>query len=146
MSSTGHLTVTQQLLGLTDTPASKDAADAYAIAIRRTIVAVLGIYRHRIANALMAVAGRGSDPVAGRHLLTAVIVGFIPAASSGLLLDSTIKEHLFGLWPVITAWIVGGIVILRWPDAAGQRGRALEITVRDGLIIGLVQCWPCGPA
>ena len=147
VSSTGHLTVTQQLLGLTDTPASKDAADAYAIAIQAgAIVAVLGIYRHRIANALMAVAGRGRDTVAGRRLLTAIIVGFIPAAIVGLLLDSTIKEHLFGLWPVIAAWIVGGIVILRWPDAAGQRGRALEmITVRDGLIIGLVQVlalWP----
>ena len=56
VSSTGHLTVTERLLGLTDTAAAKEAADAYAIAIQSgAILAVLGIYRRRIATALLAV-------------------------------------------------------------------------------------------
>ena len=98
--------------------ARAQSADAYAIAIQAgAIVAVLGIYRHRIANALMAVAGRGRDPVAGRRLLTAIIVGFIPAAIVGLLLDSTIKEHLFGLWPVIAAWIAAVSSVTPSPTA-----------------------------
>ncbi len=147
VSSTGHLTVTEQLLGLTDTDAGKDAADAYAIAIQSgAILAVLGIYRRRIATALLAVAGRGPDPVGGRRLAVAIVAGFLPAAIAGFLLGDLVKEHLFGLWPVVGAWFVGGIVILAWPPAANRTGRALEVlTLRDGLIIGLVQTialWP----
>lgn len=147
ISSTGHLTVTNSLLGLTDTEAMKDAADAYAIAIQAgAILAVVGIYRRRIGTSLAAIAGRGPDPVAGRRLLIATIVAFLPAAIAGFLLGDLIKEHLFGPWPVVGAWIVGGIVILVWPPSANRQGRALEvITWRDGLIIGLVQIlalWP----
>ncbi len=147
VSSTGHLTVTQDLLGLTDTDAAKDAADAYAIAIQAgAIVAVLGLYRRRIANAVLAIGGRGEDPVAGRRLATAIVLGFVPAGAAAFLLGDLIKEHLFGLWPVIGAWFVGGVVILLWPAAMGRTGRGLEvITWRDGLIIGLVQTialWP----
>jgi len=147
VSSTGHLTVTERLLGLTDTDAAKDAADAYAIAIQAgAILAVLGIYRRRIATALLAVVGRGPDPVGGRRLAVAIVAGFLPAAVAGFLLGDTIKEHLFGLWPVIAAWFVGGVVILAWPPAGGRKGRPLEaITLRNGLVIGLVQVlalWP----
>ena len=147
VSSTGHLTVTERLLGLTETDAAKDAADAYAIAIQSgAIVAVLGIYRRRIATALLAVAGRGPDPVGGRRLAIAIVAGFLPAAIVGFLVGDLVKEHLFGLWPVIGAWLVGGIVILAWPPSANRTGRALEVlTLRDGLIIGLVQTialWP----
>ena len=147
VSSTGHLTVTERLLGLTDTDAAKDAADAYAIAIQSgAILAVLGIYRRRIATALLAVAGRGPDPVGGRRLAIAIAAGFLPAAIVGFLVGDLVKEHLFGLWPVIGAWFVGGIVILAWPPSANRTGRALEgLTLRDGLIIGLVQTialWP----
>lgn len=147
VSSTGHLTVTQQLLGLTDTDAGKEAADAYAIAIQSgAIVAVLGLYRLRIATALLAVTGRGPDPVGGRRLAIAIVAGFLPAAIAGFLLGDVIKEHLFGLWPVIGAWFVGGLVILAWPPSANRPGRALEaLTLRDGLVIGLVQTialWP----
>ncbi len=147
VSSTGHLTVTQQLLGLTDTASGKAAADAYAIAIQSgAIVAVIGIYRRRIATSLLAIGGRGPDPVAGRRLLVAIIAGFLPAAAVGFLLGDLIKEHLFGLWPVIAAWFIGGIVILMWPQSANRQGRALEVmTLRDGVIVGLVQMialWP----
>jgi undecaprenyl-diphosphatase len=147
ISSTGHLTVTQDLLGLTETEAAKDAADAYAIAIQSgAILAVLGLYRRRILGALESIVGRGPDPDAGRRLLVALVAGFVPAGITAFLLGDLIKEHLFGLWPVIAAWFVGGVVILAWPDTAEKRGRALEvITLRDGVIIGLVQCialWP----
>ncbi len=147
ISSTGHLTVTERLLGLTETDAAKDAADAYAIAIQAgAIVAVLGLYRKRVTTALMAIGGRGPDPAGGKRMAVALFAGFVPAAIAGFLLGDAIKQNLFGLWPVIAAWVVGGIVILAWPDSSNRAGRALEsITLRDGLLIGVVQCialWP----
>ncbi|MCX6506781.1 MAG: hypothetical protein NTU96_06870, partial [Actinobacteria bacterium] len=49
ISSTGHLVVTQRILGIGDTDATKDAADSYAIAIQfGAILAVLVLYRKRI--------------------------------------------------------------------------------------------------
>lgn len=146
ISSTGHLLVTNSLLGLDDTDAAKEAADAYAIAIQAgAIVAVLGLYRHRVAGALMSVVGKGPDPAAGRRLLAALIIGFLPAAIVGVATKDLITEYLFGPWPIVAAWFVGGVVILMWPKIR-DGGRPLEvITWRDGLIIGLVQViamWP----
>lgn len=147
ISSTGHLTVTERLLGLSDTAAGKAASDAYAIAIQAgAILAVLGLYRRRIATSLLALVGRGSDPVAGRRLAFAVVAGFLPAAIVGLIFGDAIKENLFGLWPVVGAWLVGGVVILAWPGSANRAGRELgAITLRDGFIIGAAQVlalWP----
>ena len=45
ISSTGHLLVTQKLLGVGDTDATKDAADTYAITIQAgAILAVVVLY------------------------------------------------------------------------------------------------------
>ncbi len=145
ISSTGHLTVTEQLLGLTATPDAEAAADAYAIVIQAgAIIAVLGIYRARVTTALASIFGRGPDVDAGRRLLAALIGGFVPAALIGLALDDWIKERLFGIVPVVIAWVIGGVVILVWKRADGHR--PLEtLGLREGLVIGVAQAlamWP----
>lgn len=145
ISSTGHLTVTAQLLGLASSDALKAATDAYTIVIQAgAILAVLGLYRLRIANAVASIFGRGRDVDAGRRLLAALIGGFVPAAVLGLAFDDWIKEHLFGIWPVVAAWIVGGIAILAFSHTEGHR--PLEtLGLRQGLVIGVAQAlalWP----
>ena len=51
ISSTGHLVVTQRLLGIGENDATKDAADSFAIAIQfGAILAVLVLYRRRIVS------------------------------------------------------------------------------------------------
>ena len=145
VSSTGHLAVTNELLGLTDTPGGAEAADAYAIVIQAgAIVAVLGIYRARVANAIASVVGRGADPEGGRNLLRGLVGGFVPAALLGVLLLDTIKEQLFGIWPVVAAWILFGIVILLWRWPGGSKPLE-QMSLRDGLVVGGAQVlalWP----
>ncbi len=83
------------------------------------------------------------------------MIAFLPAAVLGAALDSKIESALFGPWPVVAAWIAGGILILvlertgRIPRGrsrpAGGRSRVVDITYRQALIIGLAQCvalWP----
>jgi undecaprenyl-diphosphatase len=145
ISSTGHLTVTQELLGLTASADAENAADAYAIVIQAgAIVAVLGIYRHRVANATASIFGRGEDVDAGRRLLAALVGGFVPAAILGLTLSELIKDRLFSVGAVVVAWIVGGIVILLWKRVDGNR--PLEtLGLTQGFIIGCAQAlalWP----
>jgi undecaprenyl-diphosphatase len=155
ISSTGHLLVTSRLLGLPDEKGSAglEAVNTYAIAIQfGAILAVLGLFRRRFVEMVEGLVGRNPE---GRHLLITLIIAFLPAAVLGAALDSKIEDTLFGPWPVVVAWIVGGILILvlertgRIPHgptpAAGGRNRLAAITYRQALIIGLAQCialWP----
>ncbi len=140
VSSTGHLLVAQRAMGI---PAS-EAANSYAIAIQAgAILAVLGLYRRRWMQIARGVQGR--DPV-GRRLGLCLIVAFLPAAVVGLALDKTIERWLFGPWPIVAAWALGGVLILVLDKRLRRDGRALEsITVRAALIVGIAQCaalWP----
>ena len=141
VSSTGHLLVTQRLLGI----GAGEAANAYAIVIQAgAIVAVFGLYRERIAQIARGAAGRDGP---GRRIGLALLVAFVPAAVFGLLADEAIERHLFGAWPVVAAWAVGGLLILAVaPRITPGRGRGLEaIAIRAALIIGFAQCaalWP----
>lgn len=106
VSSTGHLLVAQRAMGME----SSRAANAYAICIQAgAIVAVLGLYRQRVWQALRGLMGRDA---AGARLVRAIVVAFVPAALVGLALDDTIETYLFGMWPIVAAWAVGGLAIL----------------------------------
>jgi len=141
ISSTGHLLVTQRLLGLGD-GAGKTAADTYAIAIQLgAILAVVALYRDRVVQLLAGAVGRNED---GRRLLVRLLVAFAPAAFVGLVLSDLIKEHLFGPWPIVGAWAVGGIFLLWWRPQPGSASLE-EFTIRSAATIGVVQVlalWP----
>ncbi len=150
VSSTGHLLLATQVLGLTDTEAKKNATDAYVIVIQfGAIIAVLVLYWRRIWSMLRGIAGR--DP-AGRRLAVALVASVVPAVIIGVLGEQLLKDYLFHLWPITAAWFVGGVVILavvRHDEKSGRRpteGDALEeLTARRALVIGLLQCvamWP----
>ncbi|MDE0836884.1 MAG: undecaprenyl-diphosphate phosphatase [Akkermansiaceae bacterium] len=150
ISSTGHLIVAQRLMHIgTATGTDKLAADCFAICIQGgAILAVLGLYYKHVLKMLMGVLGR--DPE-GLKLAISVLVGFLPAAVFGLLLNDIIEEKLFGLWPVIFAWVVGGFAILwtvRWRKKNPPRGNGrdiLKLAWQSALFIGFLQCvamWP----
>ena len=146
VSSTGHLLVTQRILGIGDTDATKDAADTYAIAIQfGAILAVLVLYWQRIVSILRGLIGKDQD---GRQLLIVLVTAFLPAVVVGVILESKIKDHLFGPWPVVAAWLVGGAVVI-WlaPKIRAERPgfHITELTWRHGLVIGVAQVlalWP----
>jgi undecaprenyl-diphosphatase len=142
VSSTGHLLVAQRLMGIEE----NDAANAYAIAIQAgAILAVLGLYRARVHQMIRGVFG--ADP-AGKRLAVCVVLAFMPAAAMGLAFDDAIEAYLFGPWPVVFAWIAGGIVILLVSGRLkrDRSAKALEeLSWRAALVIGCAQClalWP----
>ena len=151
VSSTGHLLLAQRLMGID----SSTASDAFAICIQAgAILAVLGIYRQRVAQMVMGAVGRNK---AGQRLLINLLSAFVPAAVLGLLLEKPIKKYLFGgdewgLWPVVAAWFAGGMAILVVSVARRRRGTSPttgfdleQLTIRMALIVGFAQCiamWP----
>lgn len=148
VSSTGHLIVAQRFMGIGLEGQEKQAADCFAICIQAgAILAVLGLYWPRVKQMLLGLAGK--DPV-GLKILVAMVAGFLPAAVIGLLANDWIEARLFGLKPVVAAWLVGGVGILfvaRWmKQGGGSNGVDLAaITWKMALLIGLAQCvamWP----
>lgn len=158
VSSTGHLLLAQRIMGIgenrnlsaAEQERNKEAADAYAICIQAgAIIAVLGLYFRQVLRMLQGLLGR--DPL-GLRLCINVVVGFLPAAGIGLLFNKIIKEYLFGPWPVVIAWLVGGIAILavsyqrRGGNHLPKTASLLEgLTWKMALIIGFAQCiamWP----
>lgn len=142
VSSTGHLLIAQRLLGITD----DHAANGYAIAIQAgAIIAVLGAYRQRVA--IMSQGLLGKNPQ-GLHLTLCLLVAFLPAAVFGLLFDERIEQYLFGIKPVIAAWVAGAALILavgRWVDRRRNAAPLEHLGLRAAFLIGLVQClamWP----
>ena len=151
VSSTGHLLLAQRLMGI----ASSEVSDAFAICIQAgAILAVLGLYRARVAQMLSGLVGGNPE---GRRLAFNLVAAFIPAAVLGLLLEKPIKKYLFGgdawgLWPVVAAWFVGGVAILVVSLIRKRRGATPgmgldldQLTVRMAVIVGAAQClamWP----
>ncbi len=158
VSSTGHLLLAERIMKIGEDPAlsasrqerEKEAADAYTICIQAgAIVAVLGLYFQRVLQMFRGLAGR--DPE-GRRLLINIVAGFLPAAVIGLLFNKAIKAYLFGPWPVVAAWLVGGLAILvvsAKRKAGSHRLRSAggldDLSWKMALIIGFAQCiamWP----
>lgn len=148
VSSTGHLIVAQRFMGIGLEGQEKQAADCFAICIQAgAILAVLGLYWPRVLQMIRGLFGKDAE---GLKLVGAMIAGFLPAAVIGILLNDAIEAKLFGLKPVVGAWLVGGVAILfvdRWMKrGGGSKGVDLaEITWKMALVIGFAQCvamWP----
>lgn len=149
VSSTGHLILVANWLDLYRDPASKAGIDAFEIVIQSgALLAVVGIYAPHILAMLRGLFG--SD-VAGRRLLLLLLAGFLPAAIIGVLAGKWIKASLFGIGPVVGALAVGGLlmIIIERRQSLCHPSREEKtlsaMTIRDALLIGLVQClamWP----
>ncbi|MDQ1508799.1 MAG: undecaprenyl-diphosphatase, partial [Actinomycetota bacterium] len=126
ISSTGHLLITSRLLDLPSSGKAGDAVKSYEIAIQfGAILAVLVLYRRRVGSMVEGLFGRSTD---GRELLRVVAIAFVPAGVVGVIAEKVIKDVLFGTWPVVVAWIVGGAAVIALSRAgklSGANGRGL---------------------
>lgn len=147
ISSTGHLIVAQRLMGIgveSGTPFQKEAAACFAICIQGgAIMAVLGLYFRHVLQMLRGFLGKDA---AGLHLAWMIVVGFLPAAVLGSLLNHWIETKLFGIWPIVVAWILGGfgiLAVISWKKRYGNPNgnkELVDMTWQMALIVGLLQC------
>ncbi len=153
VSSTGHLTVTEKVLGLQlDAP----AVTAYTAIIQLGAIVATFLYFARKIGRLFTAWVRGlRDPAARANhdyaLAWAVIVGSIPVGIVGFLGRHLVEGPLRNLWVVAGALIAWSAVMVfaerRHDELAArgiQRGEG-AVGVRDGLMIGLVQCFSLIP-
>jgi undecaprenyl-diphosphatase len=148
VSSTGHLTITEKLLGL---PVDAKVVTAYTAIIQLgAIAATFLFFARKIARLFMAWA-RGLAGEEGRRnpdytLAWSVIVGSLPVGVVGFLLRDVIEGPLRSLWVVAAALLLWSGVM--WfaeqrhvqLERAGVHRDEHDLSVKDGLVIGLVQC------
>jgi undecaprenyl-diphosphatase len=170
ISSTGHLIIANDFLGLNDTtplvdgegrplwhrPPSPEnpegepltlklAADAYAVIIQAgAIMAVMLLYWRQMRA--MAAGLLVRDP-AGFRLFRNVLLAFLPVAAAGYVLHGWIDRHLFSVPAVIAALVAGALLMLaveRWRRTSAaakvQVESPADLSWRVALTIGLGQC------
>jgi undecaprenyl-diphosphatase len=142
VSSTGHLTIAEKLLGL---PIDDKGVTAYTAIIQVGAIAAVLVYFFRdIVRIVSAwVTGLFKPEVRGTfdyRFGWFVIWGSLPIAVIGFLARDLISGSLRNLWVVGAALVLWSAVMLYAEKAARQDREERETTLTDVLVIGLVQC------
>ncbi len=141
VSSTGHLTITEKLLGLD--VAAKDVTGFTAVIQVGAIAAVVLFFWRdiwRIARAW--VLGLVKPEYRGQfdhRMGWFVIIGSIPIGIVGFLLKDFITNDLRSLWVVAFGLIVWSAVMLYAERVGRQTREEKELTVVDSIVVGLFQ-------
>ncbi|MHB1381924.1 MAG: undecaprenyl-diphosphate phosphatase [Thermoleophilia bacterium] len=141
VSSTGHLTIVEKLLGL---PVDDPAVTAYTAVIQTGAIAAVVVFLWRDIVWLMKAWLRGI--FSSRHrqerdyrLGWYVIAGSIPIGIVGYTAQGLIKGSLRSLWVVAGGLIAWSLVMLYAERVARRAGTKKTVTLMDALIIGLAQ-------
>lgn len=135
VSSSAHLLLPKEVLGWPDQGLAFDVAVHVG-----TLVAVMFYFRRDLQQIAVGVFSRGAQQKSSLHLLYCLIVATIPAGLAGLLLESTIEQHLRTAAVIAATTLVGaGLLWLAdWKPVSTKRSIA-EMSLWVALIIGIAQ-------
>jgi undecaprenyl-diphosphatase len=143
ISSTGHLTIAEKLLGK-DIDAKSVTAFTAVIQVG-AIIAVLIFFREDIMKLLSAVfhgfrneERRRGDP--NWRFAWLIVIGSIPIGIVGLAAKSLVEGPLRNLYVVAAALILWSPVMVYAERHALQNRGERRLKPRDSIVIGLMQC------
>jgi undecaprenyl-diphosphatase len=142
ISSTGHLSILEKVMGFKlDDP---DITAFSAIIQSGAVLATIIFLRDDIVRILRALAEGLTDSsrrtTQDFRFAIAVVVGSIPIGIVGLAFKDQIETTLRSLWFVGIALVAWSAVMYYADSRATQEREERDVTTRDTLIIGLVQC------
>lgn len=141
VSSTGHMIITQNLLGVEST----DFVKAFTFIIQfGAILSVVVLYWKRFFKLNMTPAPEGASPLKKflhkYDFYWKLFVAFIPAAVLGLLFSDAIDAMLESVTVVAVTLILGGIFMLFCDKIFNKGSEKTELTERRAFWIGMFQC------
>jgi undecaprenyl-diphosphatase len=147
VSSTGHLTITESLLGL---PVDDPGVTAFTAIIQvGAILAVLVYFWADIVRLAAAwfrgVFRRESRLLPDYRFAWYVIIGSIPIGIVGFAAKDLITGGLRSLWVVVVALVAWSFVMVAAERAGKQDRTEREVNLKDTLVIGCVQCFALVP-
>ncbi|MFA6871080.1 MAG: undecaprenyl-diphosphate phosphatase [Bacteroidaceae bacterium] len=140
VSSTGHMIITQNILGVEST----DFVKAFTIIIQfGAILSVVCLYWKRFFRLNKEPMADGASALQ-RFLhkfdfYWKLLIAFFPAAFFGLLFSEKIDELLENVWVVASMLVIGGIFML-FCDRLFNSKEETKMTNKKALSIGLFQC------
>ncbi|HCT80463.1 MAG TPA: undecaprenyl-diphosphatase [Micromonosporaceae bacterium] len=142
ISSTGHLTITEKLMGL---PIDDPSVTAFTAVIQVGAIAAVLVYFAKDIARLGGAWFKGLFSARGREapdykLAWYVIAGSIPICIVGILGKDLIKGPLRSMWFVAGALIGWSLVMAFAERAATQLRGERDLRLKDTIIIGLAQC------
>lgn len=142
VSSTGHLTIFEKLLGYSVN--DPDITAFTAIIQIGAVVATLLYFRSDITRIAVAFIKGLFTPTERRNpdyrFGWAIIIGTLPIAIIGLLFKDQVETTLRSLWYVALALLIWSAVMW-FADRVGRQNRPEKaVGWKDTLIIGLAQC------
>jgi undecaprenyl-diphosphatase len=142
VSSTGHLTIVEKMLGLeVDDPA---VTGFTAVIQMGAIVAVIVYFARDIWNIVRTwVLGLVKPEYRGHRDFRMgwyVIVGTIPVGIVGLVFKDVIKDDLRSLWVVAFALVAWSAVMWAAERSATQERSEKRLDLKDAVVVGIVQC------
>lgn len=142
VSSTGHLTIVEKLMGFRiDDPAI--TAFTAVIQIGAIAAAIIYFWKDIVRIAVAWVRGIFSSEGRKSHDYKfgwIVILGSIPIAIAGLVFKNQIETTLRSLWFVAIALLGWSLVMWVADRTSTERRHEKDTTLKDALIIGLTQC------
>jgi undecaprenyl-diphosphatase len=142
ISSTGHLTIAEKLLGLST---SDPGITGFTAVIQMGAIAAVILYFARDIWRIIVgwVVGLFKPELRGtldHRMGWYVIVGSIPIGIVGFALRDVIKNDLRSLWVVAVALIAWSAVML-FAERRGRQDRGeRDLTLSDAIVVGLWQC------
>lgn len=141
VSSTGHMIITQNILGIQST----DYVKAFTFIIQfGAILSVVWLYWKRFFQLNNTPAPKDAGWV--RRFLHKydfywkLFIAFIPAAVLGLLCNDFIDEMLEKVWVVAVMLVIGGIFMLFCDKIFNKGSDETKLTERRAFMVGLFQC------
>ena len=137
VSPTGHMIITQSLLGMESTPFVK----AFTVIIQfGAILSVICLYWRRFFYPeTMKTKGYTWWQAIWRFYLR-LIVGVIPAVVLGLAFNDFIESNLGNVTLVAVMLIIGGVFMLFCDRIFNKGSEDTPLTYKRAFIIGLIQC------
>ncbi|BCY10373.1 undecaprenyl-diphosphatase 1 [Actinoplanes sp. L3-i22] len=142
VSSTGHLTILEKVLGyrLDDPDITAFTVIIQSGAVLATILFLMKDITRIVPAFFRGLASKESRDHPDFRFAIAVILGSIPIVIAGLTFKDAIETTLRSLWFVAGALILWSGVMAFADHAATQVRHEDDVTWKDALVIGVVQC------
>ncbi len=126
ISSTGHMIIAEQILGLQQNKELAEFARLFAINIHfGTILAVIIIYWRRFFVSI--------------KLYYKLLIAFLPAAVIGLFADDFIGKYFGSVFVVSIALILGGVILVFIDKWYNNNDETKDLSLKSSFIVGLFQ-------
>ena len=141
VSSTGHMIIAQNLLGVEST----DYVKAFTFIIQfGAILSVVWLYWKRFFKLNNAPAPEGASSFGlllhKYDFYWKLFIAFIPAAVLGLVFSDAIDEMLEKVWVVALMLVIGGVFMLFCDKIFNKGSEDTPLTEKRAFMVGLFQC------